>query len=1678
MTSTTTSEKAKPAATPPEALSRLRELYEAGDYLGAFQIAKRLGPMTRWPGAAAKVLAGRLAWQLGAVRLGLALPLRAWRDDPHDPEARYYRARTMLGRRGPLATLRFLDRTGGFDDASDEIRADWEATYAAALGGLRDFERAERRLEAAERMTPGRAWLLVERSSLLEMEDRYEEALAAAKEALAVQPWYRPAVQAYGHLLQLLDREADAIEFLTEADRRMCSGVIASQLAALQVEAGLNADAMATLDRYVELSPMMDSMTARWLAARRSDAAYRLGDVAGAVKYAREAGEGFFKEVADRMEAAEADARRVKLAVPFVRQHHETCAPATLSALARFWGRPADHLEVAEAICYDGTPDHRERSWAANHGWIAREFTVTWDAAVALLDRGVPFTLTTVEPGSAHLQAAIGYDARRGTLLIRDPSLPHEGEALAAPFFERYRSVGPRGMTLAPADRPELLADLRLPDEELYDRLHRIKVALARHDREAAASELQALTSEAPDHRLTLQARRVVAIYDADTSANLGALVSLRSQFPNDVNLRLFQLSCLREFGRRDDRLALYQEACAAPKADPILHRQYAEELLADAREQEHAERLARLALRARPTDAAAVSILARIAWNAGRREEAVELHRLAACLSDKDEWLARTYFSAARMLRREEEALQFMRDRVRRHSAKSSQPARTLHTALMSLDRATEAQEVLDSALRVRPHDGELLLFAAEANATIGRFDHASDLLEQARTWCRRGDWLRAAATLASGRGDLAGALTLWREVLESEPSAVDAVRSAASLLDDTEGRAAALDQLRAACERSPHNYSMHQTMVEFLRGEGPEVVEPALRRLLDVHPASAWGRRELAMLLSRAGGHDEAFAEMARATALEPESTFEAGIRGYLLENAGRLAEAREAYREAVRRDVDNEHPITRLVSTSETQSERREVLAFVAEELKRQVIYGDGLLAFARHARWTLGSDGLLEVLIKAWEARPDLWHAWSAVIDEHVSRSELEEAESLARRAADRFPLLPRVQLDLATVLRARNDVEGERAALNRALAINPGWGRAACSLAQSLEASGLYEESRAVLERAVRSSPMDPIVNGHLADALWHLGEKESARSRLEVALRLDPAYSWAWRSYAEWSNECGESDAALKLAREIVAARPGDARAWKALEAELTDADDLDERLKALEQAAAISPRDLEIHDRKAEILADAGRFDEAEAACAPAVFGDRTPLILRGRAAWVAAKSGDRALARTLMRSLLHEDPDYAWGWRRLTEWARDDEDNNAYLEAAENSARLYPDDPWVFGLLGQARLASGDRAGAKQAYTRAVDLAPEYDYALMELFDLQLESRELDEAGATLARLQRPDQDALAFVLAREIQLLAVRKEKGAALDALRRLLIAPDVESTWPWTSADETIVAAGWARAADAVYESALAQPDAAPRAGETWARRGGLLRALRVGRALRRIVPNGGEATIRALTAHIRHLGNLRQAVPLRLCLRRHGATIRDNLEAWAMTGYALRRTGRPRAVVKWISDWRDREGVTPWMLISLALSQRSIGNEAEANAIARAALELPEDGRSPWHSVWLALDAAVRGDLDATVKFAQPKITADFDGLHAYVQGLAQLLTNVERAEPSDRSRAATRAGKALKQLAQKHRVDPIDHKLALRAWRRTIRRLSSHVPAWRRPIARLWFETSPPRIG
>ncbi|NOT62688.1 MAG: hypothetical protein HOP19_20975 [Acidobacteria bacterium] len=1635
------------------------DLYERGFYLQAHAAALQLAPLKDWQGTDAKVLAGRMCYALGAARQAQRLHYSAWRHDKLHAEARYFYARALSDRSGVLRAWWFLQSIGEeLPNATPNVQADWYGLHAQTLGNLRDFDRAEAALAKAEACAPTDPYVWVERAGLLEMEDRYDEALQAAEHALLVRPWYRPAIQTAAHLLVLLEREQEALQLLKEAITRIESGSIAGQLAQLQSDLELYQEARANWELFAERMPLLDEDDQPWLNARRSDAAYYCGDYEAALAFAEKARGFFFKRVAENLRAAQSNgnnAQRLALPVNFIRQHHMTCAPATLSMISRYWQKSVEHLGVAEQICYGGTTDYSERKWAMEQGYVTREFCVNRDDAVKLIERGVPFTLATVDPGNAHLQAVSGYDARRGTLLLRDPYVSSLGEALADELVKHYRSSGPRGMALVPLDQADKLADLELMDAALYDHVYQIQDALDRHDRESAMTVWQTLQGAHPEHRLTHWSRLIIAWYDDDNTQILASVEKLLEQFPEDANLKMSKIFALRTLSRSEERLAYLAELCAwhqrgeptadndaavdgdKPAADngtldnavnrssqgvdeddakqlpsvpsvpsvplsddndpdqeltekekkdsrryfdPLFWQQYAEELSTDARMHGKALRLLQRTLRYRSQDAHSISILANILWAQRRFEIATELYRFAACLKDTSEHYVQAYFIAARYLGQRQSALQHLESRFKRFGKRSGAPARTLSSALEQVGDDVRALAVLDEALASRPEDGELWLYASDAQARNGNFDKAEQYAAQAEGKAPRTACLRGKALIAFYRGALTEALQHWREVLEAEPQAIDATRNVSRLIAETEGREVSHAFLRERCECFPHNYPLNQLLVEALR-EDPAAAEQALRRLIEIDPNESWGRRELAYKLIELQRYDEAQAEAETARQLEPQNPFSFCTLGAVQAARGDVAEARESFKEAIRLSADTEFAIGELMNHSHTPAEKLDALNLLAAELEKQVTFGEGVLAYREYAKASLPMEEVQAFLQRALDARPDLPLVWTAMIQQLVDMQSLDEALRVGEEATQRFPLLPRLWLDLASVQQVRLNVAGEITALQQALRIAPKWGFAAQQLADAYLRAGEKQKAIEILERAIALTPLDPYNHGCLADVLWKLNEKDAALARIQPALKLEPEYEWGWRALRDWAADRKQPELATELAREVTQQRPGQALAWLTLARTITDARKLDERLAAIDRALVLQPRMIEAYALKARLFTEAHRFDEARAACRPAVFGENVPAGLRIVAANVEAERGAVNDAVKLLREIVTDEPNFYPAWAQLADWYRANKDHGYYREAAEAMARLQPHYPIALGYLAEARQLTLDRAGAKEALQRALQLDPMYEYGAITLFDWQYEDKEWDDCETTVAHLKQylgGDETYL-----RELKLALHNEDFQTARQRLQELCVSESEERhaldqalSAATMAGVDTPQAERWKTEADSVLDYVVDARLANANAVAAWVERNAKREQYDKVQQWLDALPERDELWRRGSIVFLETLVTAHKKHRMRTYVTHHQEALRAHDWSWGNVGFFYLDMKEPRSAIAWLNDWRERAELEPWMLWNLVLALHQRQQLAPAYEVSEHALTLPPDSTSDAHTLLLAVEDFLRDHYD------------------------------------------------------------------------------------------------------
>jgi tetratricopeptide (TPR) repeat protein len=1337
-------------------LAPVKSLYAQGLYRQAAAAGVRFGPLRDWGGAGGRLLAGRLAMQLGAPKLGRKLHAVAAREFPANLEATYYAARYRLEHFGPLACWRFMRGYEDWSDASPDLRADWASLGAFVAARLRDFERAERLLARAESLAPKRPWVAVERASVYELEGRHDEALTWARRSLELQPWFRPGAQAVGHILQRLGRPDEAADHLREAAAHQESGLIYAQLASLLVESDRAADVGDVLDRYEDLSPLMETEVRQWLSARRADVAYALGDRAACVTHARAVGDDFFTVLAANVESA-ADRplpARVLLnvATPALNP------PTPYESLTAYWGHPFPNPDAKAEAPTDGLPDADERNRAEANGWRTAEFTLTAEAAHALLAAGIPFLLTLVEVGVSQTRLCVGSDPLRESLTLVDGVERRTAEAPLRVLLERYKATGPRALACVPPDAAAKLDAVRplLADARAYDALFAVQRPLLTHDRRAAGVAAATLSSSFPGHRLTALAAVALARADEHPAKLLAAATAAAAAFPDDPTLALAKASALRDLGRMDERQAILCELAAAPDADPLVTQSLAQMMLTDPAAAPEVDRLLLRSVRVRPGAAAGYYLLASQWWERQRFDEAADLYRFACCLDDREEPFAEAYVRVARTLGHGADSLRLFRHRLARDPVPFVPAVRALFAAHVDRDETDEAFGLLAGELERaeaagapgRGPRGELLVMRAEHHAGAGRFAEAAADLDAAEPLVPRGTLLRARAKIARLKPDYPAAKAHVREALATDPQWVEGHRVLAALLAETDGRGAARESLAVAAAAAPTFYPTLRLRAEFLAGEPDDSALVATRELVEQCPSDAWAHRQLALILADRGRPAEALAAVERSAAVEPDSPSRYAVAAHVYRRMDKIDDAIAMLKEAVRSNPDFEPAIAELVGVSRGRKEKGQALKWIAEQLRKRPHAGDGLVAY-RDAFLNLAEDDddhekLLDRLLKFLDVRPDLWQAWSLVVQQYGIMHRLEEAYTLAKETVERFPLAAKVWLDLAEVCRVR-DLDEERVeALRQAVRAAPGWAPAARELAEALKDADEGDEAIAVLERAVARNPLDPLARGFLAERLWEANRDEEALALATSAVRHEPGYEWAWGAVADWGDRLDRPGAALALARELTCERAGDGRVWMKLARFLDGPEGAQESLAALDRAIALDPTNVDAHDLRAEKLAELGRYDEALAAARPPVLVGDLPITLQGRAAWVEARRGNYAAAIPPMQKLVTVNPEYVWGWHQLAEWYNETGRTANFLEAAGELVRLRPEHPMPLALRGEAKLQAGDRTGAKDDLRDALRSNPRYAPAAALLFDACLADGELRDARSALAVLQ----------------------------------------------------------------------------------------------------------------------------------------------------------------------------------------------------------------------------------------------------------------------------------------------------------------------------------------------
>lgn len=1558
------------AAAEREFLRQVDAWLDQGLYL---HVNDHLDDLRRLGGVEAGLRIVRALRYLGAEREADALSLRLGRQSPDNAEAMIGMLRTWRGNRGAAAFLRLAQRLGQLD--AIDARPALLSLRGLFLAEMRDAEASRACHQQALALEGSDPWLWVEWSYSLTQQDRYAEALEAADRALALCPGYRSALQQRASLLVLLDRRDEAIQVLEQACRTTECSSVALQLESLKSDAGCFEESLELLDLAERWMPLADRQARSRLAARRADSLMGLGRWDEARNQAVQvAGTGFYSRMAERLaQGVPVDRSRRLLPLDFVRQHWSTCAPATLASLCRFWQRPAEHLEIAQAICYDGTPKVSERLWAEQQGFVVVEFSVDWPTSCRLLDAGLPFALATLHAGGGHLQAVVGYDPVRETLLIRDPYQPVHAEFEATGLFDGRYADGPRGLLLLPAEARHRIEGLPLPDVEVWDRLHAVQAALERHDRDVALTELAALRAAHAEHLLCWRAQRALAIYDGAESEILACTEALLERHPNDVNLQLSKASSLASLAGEQALESYLLRLVDVPAPEPLLLTRLASRWADDGRRLPEALTLLARALRRAPAQGRLWAQWAVLVWRGGDREASLPLYRWASTLQPVDEDAAEAYARGCRIQGHVEQGLDYLRGRAEAWGDRSGAPSLTLAEQLSVLGRGDEAEQVLEAALKRRPADADLQVQVAEFLLRRGKVDEARQLLDAVQGPVRRASLERARTQLAEAEGRYEQALAHASAAVLLDPLSVPLHRAVLRLQSRLQGRQQALAWLTAQADRYPAHYGLQTLLYDWL-GDDLPAAQARLKHLEGFHADDPWLRRELASLASRQGRHDEALALAERACAGAPDHAQSFAIQGYVLLRREGYAAAAPALRKALTLDIDHDYSLRTLINTAPDVQLAREAAEFVVAELLRQVTTGEGLLTFQSVAGRLLPPAEVQVLLERACAERPDLWQSWVALARQLIESDQPASAHELLQRAAARFQSLPRLHLELAESLRLMDRRDEALLACERALQLSPGWNQAVRLHVDLLgETGSRWTEAEQSVRRALEREPSDDDLVGLLAWLLHRQRRLDEALAEVRRSVAMNPKLEWVWRlarAICEDRERLADYDSLLD---EVCSSRPGDVWAWVVLAEQHRD--DF-HALAACERAIQLEPRTEAAWLARFERLARLSRHEELERLMTELPWPAPAPLALRAWGDRLEWRRGEAARAIERRRELLKEAPHDFELWRELADWL-DERDDHAGYEAASIRLRdLAPARALAHGYLGHALLKLERHGESIEALRQAIRIDPSYRFAIR----CQVEAARCTSDKAVVEEgLDRLWQLGPQVQVAADGILNAVALgDQALALRWLERLCSCEEFDI-------DLSVLAlaamreAGWGRALQAMQQKQLDEGDGPAGICSEWLQhlsgRYTVLWALY--RLQRRMREGRGSSLPMAALRWVRADCNF----ALGWFIRKHGPRLRGIDLCWGEVSFALMCDDRHAAVLAWTADWRQRPKAPLWALSNRCACAYLVGVKRGLAAARAEMAELVAAGleRGPYNEdfrLWELVLAAHDGRLD------------------------------------------------------------------------------------------------------
>jgi len=1358
----------------------IKDLCKVGLYLDALTKAEnQWGPIKSWESREQIYIAIRLYINLGGDRVSDAILLKFWRRDKTCPnllnKILYYKLNNL----GPILANDFVKENEHHILKDKSFETELLGFKSIIQKIFKNYSQADYLLDKAISVDPADNWLTSLKIQLLHEQDESIEAKLQAKKHFDAYPSPHN-MRVLSTILRKTDGADRSIALYKKHVEQYQSASVWFEYASLL--AGIHdwIECEKAISKFEQVRIIEDKQDNKTLTVWKAQIAIHKQEIEQALKLLSTQNSGYWNIVCENLKQSEGKLDRKILDVPFLKQEHMTCAPTTIAALCKFWGDEYDSHEIADKICFDGTPDTKERQWLRDHNYAFKEFELEAELAYALIDNDIPFALVTTAGFSSHIQAVIGYNRQIGTIYIMDPSNAVMQEMLTKETIEYEAYSGARCIAFVPDNKSELLTKFNFPASELFPIWDEFSCAEEKSDYASAKNALDKLITIDPNHRITLRVKRNFSIWNNDTNTILESNNRLLERFPDQTLLLNSKYVCYRDLARREEGISLLNKYLVKNINLDLLGTLF-DEIYDTNDHNDIKARAVEQIKRYGGYSAYSHWSLANFYWIHQSFELATEHYLYAYCLDETSSRYIESYFKACRHTDKTEEALGFLKLRFNKYKVRSHLPAVSLHQAYDLLGKEHIGIEYLFKALKFHQNDANLLSYLSKQLIDNGMIEEFESIKEQVKSRLDSSEFDELVARKNEKIGNFEAALEYYQNSFRQKPFIQNYANGCFRLLHKR-GDTKQIDNI---LENLYKDHDDSTQILDYIADWHSDTVfrEKVLTSFVNVRPDYGAIRRQLVDVRIMLGNFEQAL-DLAIDTC---DKIVGEHINTSYLANCylkiGNFNEARSLAKTVLLKSIDSEIAFNVLMNASQTKEEKQSSLRFIFVEIQKQVIFGDSAWHYWFAAKSTLPVAELKEFIDYLLNNYQHLWYTYSLAANFYKQCDDLEKSLSQLQLGINKFPLNPRLYNDIGQLYELKGNIPETIKAYEHALTINPAWADVTKRLSDIFEKHESFDFAIEVVNNGIKHNPDDGVLHGYLADLLIKKGSNTEAVEALKASVKNSTDYRWAWNQLVNLCNSTEQQHTPNQLATELSKQAPYHPHVWRDL-AYVTE--EREKKLSLFDKSLECDRYYIPVYQDKAQYFASKGEYKEALAFLDNTPWKKELPNQLAIQKIDLLIDIGQKKLAIVSLKSILFNFHGYAHLWSKLFSLLEEEGDKEAYLDCCHKSVDQNKHDPDVLCYAGENLFKHGnekDKAVAKSYLKKAFSLSPNDQYIVMTYIDCLVEGADYEEALKSIEAYEKFKK--VCYGDARKINVLCKLERFDEALVYHKQLILDEDAD-----------------------------------------------------------------------------------------------------------------------------------------------------------------------------------------------------------------------------------------------------------------------------------------------------